>query len=124
MDELVQRYIALRDAKDKIRKAYLAKVATIEGVMDKIEAHILGSFNESGIDSVRTAAGTAYRQTRTSASVADWELVLDYVRKNELWHMLERRVSKDAVEAFKSEHGDLPPGINWREETVINVRRS
>jgi hypothetical protein len=38
--------------------------------------------------------------------------------------MLERRVSKAAVEQYKDEHGNLPPGINWREEITINVRRS
>ena len=31
---------------------------------------------------------------------------------------------KQAVEQYKEEHGDLPPGINWREEVVVNVRRS
>jgi hypothetical protein len=38
--------------------------------------------------------------------------------------MLERRVNKTAVEEFKAEHGEIPPGVNTRQEIVINVRRS
>jgi hypothetical protein len=56
--------------------------------------------------------------------VADWDYVLDYIQKNELWNMLEKRVSKQAVEQYVEEHGNLPPGINWREELVVNIRRS
>ena len=93
-------------------------------MLDKIEAALLAEFTESGIESLRTKAGTAYKQTRTSAGVADWEAVLRFIQDNELWHMLEKRVSKSAVEQFKDANGDLPPGLNWREEVVINVRRS
>ncbi len=124
MQELVEKYIALRDAKDKIKAALSAKTAKLDAVMERIEAQILSTFIQQGIDSVRTSAGTAYRQTRTSAKVADWESVLQFIRDQELWHMLERRVSKDAVTDYRNEHGELPPGVDWREEAVINVRRS
>lgn len=124
MEELVEKYIELRDAKAKVKAQYDAKVERIESVLEKIEAVLLQQFNESGMESVRTKSGTAYKQTRTSAGVADWDSVLEYIRENDLWNMLERRVSKAAVEQFKDAHGDLPPGINWREEVVINVRRA
>lgn len=124
MEELVDKYIELRDAKSKVKAAYDAKIAKLDAVLDKIEGVLLQQFNESGMESVRTKSGTAYKQMRTSAGVADWDSVLEYIRENDLWNMLERRVSKAAVEQFKEAHGDLPPGINWREEVVINVRRA
>jgi hypothetical protein len=124
MDDLVTKYIELRDTKAKIEAEMKAKVAKIVGIMDKIEAAILAEFQESGVESIRTKDGTAYKQTRTSATVADWDAALNYIQANNLWHMLERRVSKQAVEQFKEAHGELPPGLNWREEVVINIRRS
>lgn len=124
MEELVAKYIELRDTKAKIESETKAKVAKIVDVMDKIEAVILAEFQASGVESVRTANGTAYKQTRSSATVADWDAALGYIQANNLWHMLERRVSKQAVEQFKEAHGELPPGLNWREEVVINIRRS
>lgn len=124
MEDLVTKYIELRDAKAKIEAEMKAKTAKIVTIMDRIEAAILAEFQESGVESVRTKDGTAYKQVRTSAGVADWDATLSYIQQNGLWHMLERRVSKTAVEQFKEAHGELPPGLNWREEVVINVRRS
>ena len=58
-----------------------------------------------------------------SASVADWDAVLDHIRENDAWEMLERRVNKTAVEQFKAVNDDLPPGVNWSETQVVNFRR-
>jgi hypothetical protein len=124
LEELVEKYIELRDTKSKIASDYKAKVAVIDTVLDKIEAELLSQFSDLGMESVRTKSGTAFKSTRTSATVADWDYALDFIQRKELWNMLERRVSKQAVEQYKEEHGDLPPGINWREEITINVRRA
>ena len=124
MEELVEKYIELRDAKAKITADYKAKAAVLDASLDKIEGVLLLQFQEQGMESVRTKNGTAYKSNRASATVADWDNVLSFIQENELWNMLEHRVSKQAVEQFKEAHGELPPGINWREEIVINVRRS
>lgn len=124
MEELVEKYILLRDKKAELSATFKAKVAKLDEVLAKIEGALLVQFKEHGMESVRTKAGTAYKSTRTSATVADWDSVLDYIQQNELWNMLDKRVNKTAVEQFKEENGDLPPGVNWREEVVVNIRRS
>lgn len=124
LNEVVERYIALRDKKAEHKKAYEAKVEAIEAALDKLEAYIMTKLEQQGLDSVKTGVGTAYKSTRTSATVADWPMVLDWIKEKEEWDMLEKRVNKTFVEAFRTEYDDLPPGVNWREEKVINIRRS
>lgn len=124
LEELVGKYVELRDKKKAIDDEAKSKTERITAVMDKIESILLLSFQTSGTESVRTAAGTAYKQTRTSAGVADWPAVLEFIKENQLWDMLERRVAKAVVEQYKEEHGELPPGVNYRSEVVVNVRRS
>jgi hypothetical protein len=124
IDQIVERYIALRDAKAKHKADYEAKVAEIEVAMDRIEKHLLEKMQEQGLKSLPTGAGTAYIQHRTNASVADWDSVLHFIREHDAWNMLEKRVSKAAVEEFKAANDDLPPGINWYESVVVNVKRS
>lgn len=124
MEALIEKYIELRDAKAKLAAKHKADVAKLDDVMDKIEGFILEAFNEQGVESARCSTGTAYKSVRTSATVADWEATLSYIREHDLWAMLEKRVNKTVVEEFRNEHGDLPPGLNWREEILINVRRS
>ena len=124
ISELVSKYIALRDQKAQLKAEYDGKVAHIEDTLDKIESKLLEVFQQTGMESVKTEAGTAYTSTRSTASVADREAFMAYIREHDEWPLLEVRASKAAVEEFKSANDDLPPGINWREERVVNIRRS
>ncbi len=124
MSDLVAKYIELRDKKAEYKAEYDVKVGRIEEALDKIEAKLLEVFDSAGMDSVKTEAGTAYVSTRTAASVADRDSFMEFVRTNDEWPLLEIRASKAAVEEYRSQHDDLPPGINWREERVVNIRRS
>jgi hypothetical protein len=49
---------------------------------------------------------------------------MTHVRENDDWALLEVRASKSAVEQYRENNNDLPPGISMREERVVNVRRS
>ena len=124
VDELVDKYIKLRDKKASIKAEYDAKIEEYDKMLDGLESLLLNTFNETGMDSVKTASGTAYVTTRTSASVADWDAFFNgYILQNEAWEMLERRANKTAIEQYKAANSELPPGINWTETRVINVRR-
>jgi hypothetical protein len=125
MEQIVEKYIALRDMKTLMKGKYEAKIAKLDQIMDKIEGVILTQFNEQGMTACTTKAGTAYKQLRVSAGVGDWDTTLEFIQANDLWNFLEHRVSKVAVNEYKEAHaGEIPPGINWREEYVINVRRT
>jgi hypothetical protein len=124
LQDIIEKYIELRDKKAELAAAYKKKVAGLDSALDQLEVILLEKLNEIGMDSAKGATGTVYKSKRTSATVADWDYVLDHIQKNELWNMLEKRVSKQAVEQYVEEHGELPPGINWREEVVVNIRRS
>ena len=125
LSEAVSLYIQLRDKKAQMKAEFDALVAPVQEKMDKLEAKLLDVFNQTGMDSVKTEFGTAYATTRSSASVADRDTFMDFVKANEEWALLEVRVSKTAVEQYRSANDDeLPPGVNIREERVVNIRRS
>jgi phage host-nuclease inhibitor protein Gam len=125
LSEAVSLYIRLRDKKAEMKADFDASIAPINDKMDKLEAKLLDVFNKTGMDSVKTENGTAYTAVRTTASIADREAFMDYVKANEEWSLLEARASKTAVEQFRdSNNGELPPGINIRSERVVNIRRS
>jgi hypothetical protein len=124
IETLVERYIALREKKAQIKAEYEAKVEHIDSLQSKVEGVLLRFFEEQGSSSIRTPAGTAYKATRVSATIADWDSFLEHVKANQAYEMLERRCSKVAVEQYKAANDELPPGVNWREDVVVNFRRS
>lgn len=124
LSELVAKYIELRDKKAQFKADYDAKVAKLDENLEKIEAVLLKTFDQTGMESVKTEFGTAYTSTRTTASVADPDAFMTYCKANDAWHLLEKRVSKIAVEQYKAEHDDVPPGVSYRAERTVNIRRS
>lgn len=148
-DEIVEKYIELRNLKSAAKKQYDERVALLEGGMKKLEAAVLERFREQGVESCNTSSGTVYKTTRTSATVADWGAytlfvsrrlagavaqdlslppeVVDVIAKaladSGEFEFFERRAAKDPVKEFMEEHqGDLPAGINWNAFTTIGVR--
>lgn len=126
LDELIQKYIMVRDKKSQLKKAYEEEAGKLDAVMDKMEAIILKTFETTGQDSAKTEFGTAYKSTRSSATVADRDTFLGWVMEapEDRTIFLENRVNKTAVEQFKAANDDLPPGVNWRSEVVVGIRRA
>ena len=121
---LVERYIQLRDHITAREAAHKAEIAKFKEAQARIEKHLLAHLNTTGASSVSTAHGTFFKAERSSATVADWALALDYIKSNDLWNMLDKRVNKTAVKEFLEEHGDLPPGVDLRRELVVQIRRA
>jgi phage host-nuclease inhibitor protein Gam len=125
LSEAVSLYIQLRDKKAEMKAEFDATIAPLNEKMDKLEAKLLDVFNKTGMDSVKTENGTAYTAVRTTASIADREAFMEFVKANEEWSLLEVRASKTAIEQFRDSNNDeLPPGVNIRSERVVNIRRS
>jgi len=121
---LLKMFIALRDRRAERKAAYQADDESDRTKQDKIEAEFLRRFNERGIDNVAArGVGTAYKSTRASATVGDWDSFLAHVQENDAWELLEHRANKTAVEQHKAVNDDLPPGVNWSETQVVNFRR-
>lgn len=124
LSEAIALYIELRDQKSVLKKQYDEGKAKLDSKMALIEAKVMEVMDRAGTNSVNTEAGTAYRTTDISATVADRDTFLNFCRENEEWSLMDVRASKAGIEQYKSANADqLPPGINWREERVVNFRR-
>lgn len=121
---LARKYIELRDLVSEQERIHKESIEPYKRAMDKIERALLMHMNGVGAESVRTEFGTVYKTTKTSVTTADGELFMDYVIKNNAFELLDRRPNKTAVVSFRNERNDLPPGVNWREEVTVNIRRS
>lgn len=124
LDEMVTAYIQLRDKKAEVQKEADTKIAKINAVMDEIEGRLLVAFDEDGLDSVRTPLGTAYKSTKTMSSIGDWDTFVEHIIATGNTQLLERRCGQKACAEYLAVNDEPPPGINVRQEVVINVRRS
>lgn len=125
MDKLVRTFTRLRDQ----RKAKLDEMETeiekIEAKMDTVKKAIMEQMKASGLTSIKTSFGTAYRTVRTTYSTANWEEFHKFVIEHQELNLLERRIHQSNMKEFLEQHPELlPPGLNANSEYTVTVRKS
>jgi hypothetical protein len=124
VEQVVETYLRLRRKKEAIENETKEKVADLKTKMTKLESWLMQKADDDGVTSFKTPAGTAFVTTTDFANVADWDAVLTFIKENDAFDMLEKRVSKTAVRAHMDETGDVPPGITYGSKIGINVRKA
>jgi hypothetical protein len=113
----------LRSQKEAIEAEVKDRVSTIKAKMEKLEAWIKEQADVQGVTSFKTKHGTAFLTTTDYANVADWDAVLDFIRTQEAFDMLEKRISKIAVRGYIEANKAVPPGVNYGTKLEINIRK-
>lgn len=124
VEQVVETYLKLRRKKEAVENETKERVAEIKAKMTKLESWLMQKADEDGVTSFKTAAGTAFVTSTDFANVADWDAVLTFIKENDAFDMLEKRVSKTAVRAHMDDTGDVPPGITYGTKIGINVRKA
>lgn len=122
---LIARYIALRDQKEDVQARHKEELAPINEEMTSIEGHLLSALTAMNINSVTaTGLGTALKATESSASIADAETFQRFVIDNKRWDMIDWKANKAAARQYIVDNKAPPPGVNFRSEIVVQVRRA
>jgi nanoRNase/pAp phosphatase (c-di-AMP/oligoRNAs hydrolase) len=123
IDDAIAAYIKLREKKAQIKAEAEAKANEISVKLDKLEGWIKERADENGVTSFKTKHGTAFLTTVDFATVADWDAMLTFVKQNDAYDMLEKRVSKTAVRGYIDQLKAVPPGVNYGTRIEVNVRK-
>ena len=106
-------------------------VKALKAKREKLDVEVMLRFNEGGLTSVKTEYGSLHTITRTSASCADKDAYMDWIKNTGNWDFLEVRPAKAMIETYMDEvdestgkkHG-LPPGINWSAKLTVGMRKA
>lgn len=123
VDDVVATYMKLRSQKEAIEAEVKDRVSTIKAKMEKLEAWIKEQADTQGVTSFKTKHGTAFLTTTDYANVGDWDAVLGFIRENEAFDMLEKRISKIAVRGYIEANKAVPPGVNYGTKLEVNIRK-
>ena len=79
--------------------------------------------DKDGVDSFKTANGTAFLTTTDFARVEDWDATLEFIKGNDAYDLLEKRVSKTAVRGYIEANKSVPSGVNYGTRIDVNIRK-
>jgi hypothetical protein len=124
---------------DTVVEAYVntrAKIKELEDQISELKAYqakkeewLQQQLHETGAENMKTKHGTVYTTVFESCTVADADTFFDWVRENQAWEFLERRVSKAPVLHMMGDREDNgrplppPPGVNYTAIKKIGVRK-
>jgi uncharacterized protein YydD (DUF2326 family) len=123
VDDVIAAYMRLRDKKESMEAAVKEQTKELKEKMEKLEAWIKEQADVQGVTSFKTKHGTAFLTTTDYANVADWDAVLNYIRENDAYDMLEKRVSKVAVRGYIDANKSVPAGVNYGTKLEVNIRK-
>jgi hypothetical protein len=118
----IGQYIACRNAIKAKNEAHDAEMKPLVDLSNMLTGWIQNFLDTAGVDNVKTSQGTAYSSTRYTASLADPAIFMDFVKKNNLYDLLDRKANVTAVKDYVEEHKVLPPGVNLSAIKTVGVR--
>jgi len=121
--DVIRTYMKLREQKSTIEAEVKERVSELKAKMEKLEAYLKTQMDAQGLTSFKSDFGTAFLTTTDYANVADWDAVLGFIRDNEAFDMLEKRVSKVAVRGYIEQTKAVPPGITYGTKLEVNIRK-
>ena len=118
--ELADIYIKMRE---KIRDLE-DKVKTIKEQQSLIADKMLELCNEQDANSLTTTNGTISRRLNSSYWTSDWDSFYNFVKDNDAYHLLEKRIHNGNMKEFLTDNPDaVPMGLQARNQYIISVRK-
>lgn len=150
IDQIVERYVATRDEMKVISERHKIELEPMNKRKELLEQAMMILLNEQNAESVKTEHGTAYKSTVMSATVEDWDKLMEFIlagaidriadslekgeppeaqiaafRDTPEMALINRSVNKTAVkEIMEQQDGFIPPGVKTAQITSVNVRRA
>jgi hypothetical protein len=122
VNKVVAQYLAVRERIAEIKAAQKEYLAQYDAMLDKLGGKMLAFLDATGQESAKTDEGTVFIAHRSTASLADPDAFMDYVRENDAYELMDRRANSVACREFADEHGSLPPGVKLNSTRTVNVR--
>jgi len=123
VDAVIKKYMKLREKKALVEATIKEELDAIKANMTKLEAFLKAKLDADGLTSFKTEYGTAFLTTTDFANVEDWDAVLRFIREEEAFDMLEKRISKTAVRGYIEANKEVPPGVKYGTKLDINIRK-
>ena len=120
----VEQYIAIRDKIKAEEEAHKEKQKPLKDALEQLAGVLMQFMTETGSDGIKTDAGTCYVTTRWSASLADADAFMRFVRETGNFDLLDRKANATAVRDYVEANTTLPPGVNLSSIQQVGVRRS
>lgn len=124
VDKRVAQYIQVRDAISSLKEKHEAELKPLVETQNLLTGWLQEFMDAAGAENVKTSHGTCYQSTRYTASLADPEAFMNFVKSTSNYDLLDRKANVTAVREYVDGNNALPPGVNLSAIKTVGVRRA
>lgn len=118
--ELADIYIKMREQIRQLED----KVKKIKEQQAMVSDKMLELCNDQDANTLATTNGTISRRLNSSYWTSDWDSFYNFVKENDAYHLLEKRIHNGNMKEFLADNpDDVPMGLQARNQYVISVRK-
>jgi hypothetical protein len=119
----VMQFIQIRDTLKRIDDEHEKKRAPLLEIKDRLSGILEAALDAANALNIKTEEGTFYKSTRYTASLADPDAFMNFVKTTGKFELIDRRANATAVRDYVKDTNQLPPGCNLNAITNVGVRR-
>lgn len=123
-EQVIAAFVLIRDQRSQLKQVYEAADDKLKEKAEKLKAWLNAQMNAIGTTQLKGSEGTAYRELKRRFNGSDWGLIWAYIKENDRFDMLQKRLGEKALNDFLEETGELPPGVSVHQEYDVVIRRS
>lgn len=124
LDKLAEVYIKIRTRIAEITKEADTKVEELKAQQDEISSAMKETLRQLNVRSVNTVAGTVILTEKTRYFPSDWAEFKTFVRENDAFDLMEKRIAQTNMAKYLEENPDkYPPGLQSETEFSVSVRK-
>ena len=125
LDTLAEIYIKIRDNRAELKEQFENKDSELKAQQDLLSEQMLEVCRENNADSIKTKAGTIIRKVDTRYWTNDWDSMYQFVKENDAYPLLEKRLHQTNMRQFLEENPNLlPAGFMADSKYTVVVSRS
>lgn len=121
--QMVRNYRRLRDHKQAAEKEFKKGMARVTDGLKLLESKILEHLTKNELKNIASDFGTAYINTKYTATVKDRAAFLQWVIDQNKWDALDVKANKTYVRTVMDE-GEEVPGVKLSSVNIVGIRRS
>jgi hypothetical protein len=116
LPDIVDAYISIRAQRLQLER----QVNELKEQEDLLNGHIINHLRIQGMTAVGGKAGFVKLRELDEPEVQDWTLLYEFIKNNDAWELLHRRVGSTAVKE-RWEAGEQVPGVGHKSVYKLSV---
>lgn len=125
LEKMVKVFIKMRDTRSAMKQEFEAKYNALGEDMELIQNMLLKFLQDNKLQNIKTDHGLVYKTETIKPSAADWDVFYTWIKKNDAFDALEKRITKRFIKDYMDQHdGGVPPGVTVYRGYEVGIRRN